>query len=106
MPASLTLPPATLRCQAGSVREGGRYGLGVSAEDWRPDPGYAKYPDHDLRDVPLVILEAGRAYMRMAATYNDVDEEFAEPLADAVIGEVLPLIRRWLSGESPHSLSE
>jgi hypothetical protein len=84
-------------------QEEAKYGRAMTAEDWSPDPDYAQYPDHDLRDVPLVILEAGRAYMRLAATYKDVDEEFAEPIADAVIATVLPLIRNWLSGEGrPH----
>jgi hypothetical protein len=35
--------------------------LAVTNDDWKPDPDYAKYPDHDLHDVPLVVLEAGRA---------------------------------------------
>jgi hypothetical protein len=69
----------------------------MSAYDWSPDPDYAKHPSHDLRDVPLVILEAGRAYMRLAASLGDVAEDDAEPLADAVIGAALPFIREWKS---------
>lgn len=69
----------------------------MTVRDWSPDPSYAEYPHHDLREVPLVVLEKARAYMRLAATYNDVDEDLAESIADAVIAEVLPLIREWIS---------
>ncbi|MBB4692604.1 hypothetical protein [Paractinoplanes abujensis] len=79
----------------------------MPADDWRSDPSYADYPAHDLHGVPLAILEAARAYMRIAAEYNDVSEEFAEPLADGVVREVLPLIRAWLSGaDRPPRLSQ
>ncbi len=80
----------------------------MTAYDWSPDPDYAKYPDHDLRDVPLVILEAGRAYMRSAASLGDVAEEDAQPLADAVIGAALPFIREWklVADRSPDSSAD
>lgn len=71
----------------------------MPAQDWSPDPRYAEYPGHDLHDVPLVVLEAGRACLRLAATYKDVDDDLAEPIADAVIMKVLPVIRDWLSSE-------
>jgi hypothetical protein len=71
----------------------------MDAQNWSPDPEYAKYPDHDLHDVPLVVLEAARAYMRLAATYNDVDKDLAEPIADSVIAKAMPLIREWLSSD-------
>jgi hypothetical protein len=77
----------------------------VTAFDGKPDPEYAKYPDHDLHDVPLVVLEAGRAYMRLAASVGDVAEDDAEPLADSVIAAALPVIREWMHAvnRSPNS---
>jgi hypothetical protein len=79
--------------------------LAVAIDDWKPDPDYAKYPDHDLHEVPLVVLEAGRAYMRLAASLGDVAQDDAEPLADSVIGAALPLIHEWLQATlaSPNS---
>jgi hypothetical protein len=72
----------------------------MTEDRWAPDPAYAKYPDHDLHDVPLVVLEAARAYMRQAASWKDVDEEDAEPLADAVIAAALPVVREWLRSQN------
>lgn len=68
-------------------------------DDWVADPRYASYPDHGLHDVPLVVLEAGRACMRQAAHLGDVAEDDAEPLADAVIMAALPIVRRWLRSQ-------
>ena len=66
----------------------------MTDDGWAPDPEYAKYPDHDLHDVSLVVLEAERAYIRQAASLGDVAENDAEPLADAVIAAALPVVRQ------------
>ena len=60
---------------------------------------------HDLHDVPLVVLEAGRAYMRLAASVGVVAEVDAVPLADSVIAAALPVIREWMHAvnRSPNS---
>jgi hypothetical protein len=71
----------------------------MTDDGWAPDLEYAKYADHDLHDVPLVVLEAARTYMRQAASLGDVAEEDAEPLADAVIAAALPIVRQWLRGQ-------
>lgn len=68
----------------------------VTTDGWEPDQEYAKFPNHDLHDVPLVVLEAGRAYMRLAASLGDVADDDAQPLADAVIAAALPLMREWM----------
>jgi hypothetical protein len=73
----------------------------MSDDRWAPDPDYAMYPTHGLRDVPLVVLEAARDYMRLAADYGDVAEELAQPLGDAVVDAVMPLIREWLDAGPP-----
>jgi len=68
----------------------------ASPERWQPDPRYAEYPEHGLHDVPLALLEAGRAAMAEAARYGDVDPELADALADAVVMAVMPAARAWL----------
>ncbi|WP_157748178.1 hypothetical protein [Micromonospora echinaurantiaca] len=68
----------------------------MTEDGWAPDPEYAKHPDHDLHDVPLVVLEAARTYMRQVASLGDVAEDDVKPLADAVIAAATPVVRQWL----------
>jgi hypothetical protein len=55
----------------------------VTTYGWEPDQEYAKFPDHDLHDVPLVVLEAGRAYMRLTASLGDGSGAVAERASSA-----------------------
>ncbi|MET8837999.1 hypothetical protein ABZV78_29375 [Micromonospora sp. NPDC004540] len=71
----------------------------MTDDGWAPDPEYAKYPDHDLHDVPLIVLEAARTYMRQVGSLGDVAEDDAGPLADAVIAAAMPVVRQWLRSQ-------
>lgn len=57
---------------------------------------YDDYPDHPLHGIDNKILEAARRVMRDAVTWKDVDPEMAEPLADAVVMNLLP----WIQGDA------
>jgi hypothetical protein len=57
----------------------------VAVDDRQPDPDYARYPDHDLHDVPMVVREAGRTCMRLVAGLHDVADDDAQLLADSVM---------------------
>lgn len=45
---------------------------------------------HPLADVPQVILDAARGALREAAELGDVDPSMADPIADAVVIDLLP----------------
>jgi hypothetical protein len=49
---------------------------------------YSDYPDHPLAHVSQNILNIARGVLDGAALYKDVDEEFAHPIADAVIAAI------------------
>lgn len=54
----------------------------------------SEYPEgHPLHDVPQAILEAARAVLAGAALEKDVDPDAADPIADAVVIQLLP----WLT---------
>lgn len=50
---------------------------------------YQDFPAHPLHYVPEPVLAAARRVMADAAAVNDVDRDQAQPLADAVLAEVL-----------------
>lgn len=55
------------------------------------------FPDHPLFGVPQEVLDAARGAMATAIEAKDVDAEQAEMIADVVVIECLPAIRRWLT---------
>lgn len=54
------------------------------------DGGYPA--GHPLHNVPIDILMAARTVTVDAETWGGLSEEYAEPLADAVVMELLPWI--------------
>lgn len=50
---------------------------------------YADFPTHPLCHVPESVLEVARDVMRQAIVWKDVDVDMAEPLADAVVADLV-----------------
>lgn len=50
---------------------------------------YDEYPGHPLYGVPLAVLKAAREVTGEAAIWNDIDADMVEPLADAVVMNLL-----------------
>lgn len=51
---------------------------------------YAPFPNHPLRPVPQVVLDAARSALDGAVEWKDVDPDMAHPIADAVVVALLP----------------
>jgi hypothetical protein len=70
--------------------------LARSAQAGTPHPDPANTyddPDDPVHGVPRTVLEAAREVLRQAAVWRDVDPEYAEPIADAVVMALLPWFR-------------
>lgn len=49
---------------------------------------YRTYPDHPLYGINKEILDCAREVTRHAAMWKDVDEDMADPIADAIIASL------------------
>ena len=63
------------------------------------NPYYNEFPQHPLHNVPQVVLDEVRAYMRDCIRIKDLHTDFPDEIADALVAVAGRHVPAWEVGE-------